>query len=182
MGTRQIIYKDKKNWKKNCTVTKSGCWEWNHGRFTQGYGSVTIDGKTRRASVYAFELFKGKVPAGKRVTHSCDNKPCCNPKHLFAKTPSENSREGWARHPQRERRRALRAAMSRQMMRDPKLKAKIMRACHAVYKDPKYLALSSERARKQLIAQWADEAFRKTQSAAIAAGHAKSKQRRRRFR
>jgi hypothetical protein len=37
-----------------------------------------------------FELTHGAIPRGSRVCHSCDNPPCCNPKHLWLRGAREN--------------------------------------------------------------------------------------------
>ena len=38
-------------------------------------------------------IFKGEVPPGKLVMHSCDNKKCVNPKHLSIGNDLDNSRD-----------------------------------------------------------------------------------------
>lgn len=59
---------------------------WN-GR---GYGNIWDKGCTRSAHVVSYEVHTGPVPEGLYVLHSCDNKWCINPEHLFVGTQQDN--------------------------------------------------------------------------------------------
>jgi len=39
------------------------------------------------------EIEDGPIPNGINVLHTCDNPPCCNPKHLFRGTQLDNMRD-----------------------------------------------------------------------------------------
>src|ERR1700674_1971271 len=67
------------------------CWPWTGGTHQKtGYGKARVyDRSTRLAHILIFEAATGKQPK-KPVQHSCNNKPCCNPKHLHEGTYSHN--------------------------------------------------------------------------------------------
>lgn len=69
------------------------CWEWTTGRERYGYGHSVLG----TASRVAWELTNGPIPDGQRVLHSCDNPPCCNPRHLFLGTQLDNVRDMMAK-------------------------------------------------------------------------------------
>jgi hypothetical protein len=73
------------------------CWLWlgiRNKRPGNNYGQVLND---HRRYVYAHRLawtvFRGPIPLGLCVLHSCDNPPCCNPEHLFLGTVADNNRD-----------------------------------------------------------------------------------------
>ncbi len=76
-------------------ITPTGCWECNsHTLDSQGkYPVVTRNGKYWRMSRYIYTLFKGVIPEGEFILHSCDNPLCINPDHLSSGTPKENSQD-----------------------------------------------------------------------------------------
>lgn len=71
----------------------SGCWEWQAGKKSNGYGQFTLNGKEERAHRAAYQLFVGPIPDGQQVLHKCDNPVCVNPDHLFLGTVQDNMRD-----------------------------------------------------------------------------------------
>jgi hypothetical protein len=76
-------------WKKVNKKSTDDCWEWINckGR----YGRFWLGNSTFDAHRISWLINNGQIPSGMEVLHTCDNKICVNPDHLYLGTQSDNN-------------------------------------------------------------------------------------------
>lgn len=76
-------------------VDDAGCWVWQLGMGSKGYGCARRDGVQIAAHRFVYERERGDIPADMELHHVCGNRRCVNPEHLEPLSKAEHAARHW---------------------------------------------------------------------------------------
>lgn len=97
-------------WSRVASATPEECWNWTGAKTSSGYGCLGWNGDVVQAhrvaaflhgiisSVRAKESRDAACDGSEFVLHTCDNRLCCNPKHLVAGSLRDNMLDAYSKN------------------------------------------------------------------------------------
>ena len=77
--------------------TSGDCWDWTASTDAYGYGAFGLNGRMVKAHRFSYQLEHGPITREVHICHTCDNRKCVRPSHLYPGSPLTNNRDTAAR-------------------------------------------------------------------------------------
>ena len=90
---KELIFLERKNKKGKdikYIISKKECWECSSHKGVKDYPVARIEGVQMYLNRYSYSKYKGAIPDGFLIRHTCDNPSCINPEHLILGTHKDN--------------------------------------------------------------------------------------------
>lgn len=76
-------------WSKVLILKEDECWPWLAGLESSGYGQIKIKRKNMTSNKVVLMIKLGRELL-QSALHTCDNRKCCNPNHIYEGSQQQN--------------------------------------------------------------------------------------------
>jgi hypothetical protein len=101
-------------------LNDSRCYGWSGAIRTNGFPKIYVEGRSIGAHRATWMVTHGKIPEHHYVRHTCDNKHCTNPNHLFTSKDRSSKKLPEERKSFREGRERLNVDLPTRLVKDVK--------------------------------------------------------------